>query len=87
MKNYKIKYGSGLAWIYEEVVEVEDFEYEKDALDKLIDNLEKRGYMGCFASQEEIDNGKYNEDEYVIGGNHGKYLLHFGNLNIEGICA
>lgn len=83
MKKYRITYGSGLAWAHEETVKIEDFECEQDAVDKLIDGLERHGCTGCFASQEEIDNGDFNEDEYIIGGSHGKYLLHFGNFNIR----
>jgi len=83
MKKYKITYGSGLAWVNEEIVEVEDFENEQDVVDKLIDNLETEGCEVYFISQEEIDEGAYFEDEYVIGGKHGRYLFHGGMLYIK----
>jgi hypothetical protein len=47
-------------------------------VDKLIDNLEEEGYTGCFCNPDD-----YNEDEYVIGGNHSLALLHHGNFQIH----
>lgn len=78
MKNYKIVYG-----YYSNVIEVEDFEYEQDALDKLIDKLESEGCIGLVMTQEQIDIEGYNEDEYITGGNHCLCLHHAGNFYIE----
>ena len=63
---------------YQEPVTVDSFETEQDAVDKLIDQLEADGCDGCFVNPDE-----YNEDEYVIGGNHGLALYHGGNFYIE----
>lgn len=85
MKYFKISFGSGLVWLHTEIVEVEDFEHEQDALDILVDKLEAEGSEGCFVSQEEIDSGNVYPDEYVIAGNHGRALMHYGELRIEEI--
>lgn len=81
MKTYEITYGSGLAWINKETIEVEDFEYEQDAVDRLIDKLETEGNDGQLIPHNEID--CYDEDQYVAGGNHGRCLVHYGYFQIE----
>jgi hypothetical protein len=83
MKSYKISIGTGLAWLHQEVIEVEDFEHEQDALDKMIDGMEERGEVGFFKSHEEIEAEEINDDEYIIGGNHGLCLMHYGSFVIE----
>ncbi|HHX66886.1 MAG TPA: hypothetical protein GX708_02375 [Gallicola sp.] len=85
MKNFKITFGNGTVWVNEEVVTVENFENEQTAIDKMIDKLEEEGEEGCFLTWEQIseEGGDYNEDEYIIGGNHGRILYHGGILNIE----
>lgn len=52
-------------------------------VDILIDNLEAKGDLGS-SYLVDIDTAEqdYNEDEYVIGGNHGLALIHNGMLNI-----
>lgn len=72
-KTYTITYDR-----YQDTVTVDNFESEQDAVDKLIDKLESEGSTGCF-----VDPDEYNEDEYVIGGNHGLALYHGGNFHIE----
>ena len=80
---FKITFGSGLAWPIVQIVETEEWQSELDALDILIDRLEQEGLEGLFLSQNELNSGEYHEDEYIIGGNHGRALLHHGNLFIE----
>ncbi len=79
MKKYGVVFNC-----WQEVIEVEDFENEQDALDKLIDKLEKEGSEGCFLTENEIaeNGGEYQEDMYIIGGNHGRILYHNGNFRI-----
>lgn len=77
MKKYSITLGLGLNF----KIEVEEWENESDALDKLIDELENEGCEMFFISDEDIDN--YCDDEYICGGNHGRNLLHNGYLHIE----
>lgn len=71
-KIYEITYDH-----YKDTVVVDSFESEQDAVDKLIDKLEAEGSTGCFVNPDE-----YNEDEYVIGGNHGLALYTGGNFRI-----
>mgnify|MGYP000886263739 FL=1 len=85
MKKYKINFGNGTAWLNTEIVEVEDYECEQDAVDKMIDKLENEGSEGCFLDPSEIteNGGTYPDDEYIIGGNHDRILYHGGNFLIE----
>lgn len=86
MAKYKVQYGSGLAWLREEIVEVDEPTTDYSAiLDKAIDQIEARGEEGLFIDWKDTveDGGDYHEDEYVVGGNHGRLLLHYGQLNIE----
>ena len=85
MKKYNISFGNGTAWLETRIIEVEDFEHEQDALDKMIDKLENEGSEGYFITLEETqeNGGDYYEDEYIIGGGSGRILLHYGNFNIE----
>lgn len=83
MKNYKISIGTGLAWLHEETIEVEDYDCEQDALDKMIDGIEDRGETGLFKTMDEIEAEEINDDEYIIGGNHGLCLMHYGSFAIE----
>lgn len=71
----------------EKIVEVEDYETEQDAVDKMIDTLEENGDEGYFLNESEIteNGGEHYNDEYVIGGNHGRILYHGGNFNITEI--
>ena len=80
---YKVTFGSGLAWPIVRIVETEEWQSAQDALDILIDQLESEGCEGCFLSRNDLDSGQYYEDEYVVGGNHGRALLHHGILLIE----
>jgi len=81
MKSYKITIGTGLVWPHEEVIQVEDWECEQDALDRLVDKFESENQMGYFITNEEA--AEYGEDEYTFTGNHGLNLLHCGDLYIE----
>lgn len=64
---------------------------ETEGLDLIIDHLEDEGLDGWFievAIENEdyiidTEKNKYYDDEYVIGGNHGRYLYHGGNFRIE----
>ena len=64
---------------------------ETQGLDLIIDHLEDEGLEGWFI-EVGVDNedyiidaecNKYYSDEYVIGGNHSRYLYHGGNFRIE----
>ena len=57
---------------------------EQDALDVVIDNLEKQGNTYDMSEIETMkSNGDIYDDEYVIGGNHGVALRHYGEFRIE----
>ena len=64
---------------------------ETEGLDYIIDHLEDEGLEGWFIDVNidaedfiiDTENNKYYYDEYIIGGNHGRYLHHGGNLRIE----
>lgn len=64
---------------------------EIEGLDIIIDHLEDEGLDGWFIDVEvdaedfiiDTENNKYYYDEYIIGGNHGRYLYHGGNFRIE----
>lgn len=77
MKKYRIIAG----YFVDEFVVVEDYECEQDALDKVIDNYESLKYSACFCNPED-PNLPINEDEYVVGGNHGLALFHGGVFSI-----
>ena len=83
MKQYKITFGNGTAWLEERIVAVEDFQCEQDAVDKMINLIEDNGETGLLLTQEEVDSGECNEDEYITGGNHGRHLRHYGLLSIQ----
>ena len=85
MKNYKITFGTGTAWTQSKIIQVEEWETESDAIDKLIDILEEEGNEGNFLKWEETneEGGEYYEDEYIIGGNHGRIFVHYGTLFVE----
>ena len=85
MKTYKINFSNGTAWLTTRIIRVEDWEAEQDAIDKMIDELEEEGYDGYFIDIDEIvaNGGDIEEDEYIIGGNHGRLLYHGGYLTIE----
>ena len=84
MKKYEVIFGGGYGT--REVVEVEEETTDYGAiLDILIDRLEEEGKEGYFISWEETseEGGQYNDDEYVIGGNHGRILYHGGMFQIN----
>lgn len=64
---------------------------EMDGIDFIIDYLEDKGLEGWFINVDidnedyiiDMEENKYYSDEYIIGGNHGKYLYHGGNFRIE----
>ena len=55
---------------------------EGDALDKVIDYLERAGSNSIYTFDEVENEGLY-DDEYVVGGNHGVALRHYGEFRIE----
>ena len=64
---------------------------ETEGLDLIIDHLEDKKLEGWFIEVEidneyciiDTDGNRYYDDEYIIGGNHGRYLYHGGNFRIE----
>ena len=88
MKDYKITFGSGTHRPYVEKVTIEDFETEQDTIDKLINKMEEEGNEGMFLAHNQLaeNGGDFHEDEYVIGGNHGRILYHGGILSIEEVA-
>ena len=83
MKNYKFTIGTGFYQPFQKTIEIEDYMGAQDALDILIDNLEKEGCESFFGTQKEIDDGELFDDEYTIGGNHCRILKHYGTFIIE----
>ena len=81
MKKFEITIGSGFWQPFIFNIETEDFECAQGAFDKLVDRLEAEGNTRLFIPQEEI--GSYNEDQYSVGGNHGRYVLHDGIFYIR----
>ena len=81
MKTYEIIIGSGVYEPYKYCIEVGDYETEQDVLDYLINKIETDGDEGLFIDPSRIY--EYNCDEYIIGGNHGRYLYHEGILSIK----
>ncbi len=59
-------------------------DHEQDAMDYAIDHAEDKGYEGLFRSKEDIEEleEEGNLDDYVSGGNHGRYLSSL-NVSIE----
>ena len=82
---YAVMYGNGTAWYSKEIVEVDRPTTDYGAiLDMAIDQIEEReGKASALWDLEDIESAGYNEDEYVVGGNHGLALLHFGNFEIR----
>ena len=81
--------------IYQFIIDIGTFYVacndETEGLDLIIDHLENEELEGWFIDVS-IDNNdyiidtegnKYYDDEYVTGGNHGKYLYHGGNFRME----
>lgn len=68
-----------------EIVEVEEETTDYGSIvDILIDRLEEKE-EGFFLNWSDTieEGGEHYEDEYVIGGNHGRLLYHGGNFRIE----
>ena len=57
---------------------------EQDALDYAIDYHEEQGNEGLFLSHEEVEEKEQEGflDDYMNGGNHGRYLSSF-NVRID----
>ena len=53
-------------------------------IDVVIDNLEAEGNDGLVVPLDQAES-EYNEDEYVVGGNHSLALIHNGNFDIREI--
>ena len=64
---------------------------ETEGLDLIIDYLEDKKLENWFIEVGidneyciiDTDGNRYYNDEYVLGGNYGKYLYHGGNFRIE----
>ena len=80
---FKITFENGTAWTVIRFVEVEEFQCAQDALDVMIDQCERNGEAVFFLTQEEINSGNFSENEYVVGGNHARYLHHRGLFHME----
>jgi hypothetical protein len=68
-------------WLSEFNYVIVNADYEQDALDFAIDYAESQNWNGLFLTEEErkeIENDGF-LDDYVSGGNHGKYL---SSLNV-----
>ena len=77
---YRVVYG-----YQSEVVPMNDETSDYQAvLDECIDMKEARGDKDIY-TMDEVEAEGWNEDEYVIGGNHGLALYTGGNFNIEPI--
>ena len=82
---YEVMYGNGTAWLSTEIVEVEEATTDMGAiLDMAIDQIEEReGLGGCLMTLDEVEANDFYEDEYVVGGNHGIALVHYGHFIIR----
>ena len=82
---YEIMYGNGTAWMSTEIVEMDERTTDYSAiLDKAIDQIEERdGSLSQLMTLDEVEEEGLNEDEYVVGGNHGLALVHYGNFTIR----
>lgn len=76
---YKFIIGSGL---YRPYIFYAYGYNEQDALDKIIDQLEHDDNSNIYTFDEVENEGLY-DDEYVVGGNHGVALRHYGEFRIE----
>ena len=78
MAQYEIQFGSGMGiYPFTELIEADN---EQEAVDNLIDKLEAD--ESIVVTLDEIDRDGYHDDEYIIGGNHGLALLHYGQFYI-----
>lgn len=88
---YEVMYGNGTAWMSTEIVEMDERTTDYGAiLDKAIDQIEEREgladplhKLSCLMTLDEVEKEGLNEDEYVVGGNHGLALVHYGNFTIR----
>lgn len=81
---YKVLFGNGTAWLSEEIVEMDEYTTDYGAIvDVAIDQIEEREGVGHSLRYLDEAEKEYNEDEYVVGGNHGLALMHYGNFDIE----
>lgn len=105
---YLITVGSGLAWAYLYVLEVDepttDYGYLIDELidylgeyipDRLVDPYSDDAYaLGtdengneCLVEKSNPDEAAFYYDEFIVGGNYGNVLLHYGQLDIREISS
>lgn len=84
---YEVMYGNGTAWMSTEIVEMDERTTDYGAvLDKAIDQIEEREGVGYALKHIDEAEEEYNEDEYVVGGNHGLALVHYGNFEIREVA-
>ena len=94
MAYYEIIFGSGMAWCNRYVAKTEYPTTDYGALvDALIDYAREKGYNFILTDYEyvnddmirDLDGNEYNSDEYVIGGNYGDVIIHYGEFRINEI--
>lgn len=105
---YLVTIGSGLAWLYLYVLEVDepttDGGYLIDELidylseyipDRLVDPYSDDAYaLGtdengneCLVEKSNPDEIAFYYDEFIVGGNDGNVLLHYGQFDIREISS
>jgi len=91
---YEIVFGSGFYDCYRYITKTDYPTTDYGALvDALIDYLKEKGHRNLLDDYEMDDNGyvtdpegnQWYADEYVIGGNCGDVLLHYGDFRINEI--
>ena len=94
MAYYEILFGSGLAWCNRYVAKTEYPTTDYGALvDALIDYARENKYNFILTDYEYVnddvirdsDGREYHSDEYVIGGNYGDVIIHYGEFRINKI--
>lgn len=93
MTYYEIIFGSGCYQCYRFVVKVDEPTTDYGALiDALIDYGREHHYGFVVTEYEVVDDNTiridgwdYHDDEYIIGGNYGDVLLHYGDCRINSI--
>ena len=77
---YTVIWGSGLAWCRSYSFTSQDELNGQEITDILIDKLDNGDNEGLFIEPDKSE--EYNEDQYVVGGNRCRALLHYGTFNI-----
>ena len=100
MAYYRILFGTGMAWLQSYVIKTDYPTTDYGALtDVLIDYLvanDKGGILDMENEYEWDEDGEkiyrrddhswmYYPDEFVVGGNYGNVLMHYGDFRIDEI--